>query len=138
MAKDGGQTGESEGEPPPARKESAAEASKYQRRPVEYCSRMLQVRLTPTQEKIARLLVRPPYKILVRAGHNVGHNDAARTDVQFGLLWDRGRRALVPELIVLHLESEDAATGANWSGRKTRPFGRAVTAAAVPCPSPCS
>jgi hypothetical protein len=53
-------------------------------------------------------------------GH--GHSDAARTDVQFGLLWDRDRRALVPELVVLHLESEDSGTGANWSGRTTRPF----------------
>jgi hypothetical protein len=52
-----------------------------------------------------------------------GHSDAARTDVQFSLLWDRRRRALVPELVVLHLESEDSSTGANWSGRTTRPFG---------------
>jgi hypothetical protein len=52
-----------------------------------------------------------------------GHSDAARTDVQFGLQWDRKRRGLVPELVVLHLESEMASVGANWSGRRTKPFG---------------
>ncbi len=52
-----------------------------------------------------------------------GHSDAARTDVQFGLQWDRGHRAVVPELVALHLESEGANVGANWSGRTTRPFG---------------
>jgi hypothetical protein len=55
-----------------------------------------------------------------------GHSDAARTDVQFGLLWDRPRRGLVPELVVLHLESESAGVGANWSGRTTGPFGPPV------------
>jgi hypothetical protein len=43
--------------------------------------------------------------------------------VQFSLQWDRAKRALVPELVVLHLESEDAAVGANWCGRVTKPFG---------------
>jgi hypothetical protein len=52
-----------------------------------------------------------------------GHCDAARTDVQFSLQWDRRYRALIPELVVFHLESEDAAVGANWSGRTTKPFG---------------
>jgi hypothetical protein len=111
---------------------------RYRRRPVEYCRKQLNVKLTPDQEKIARLLVQPPYKVLVRAGHNVGHSDAARTDVQYSMLWDRGRRALVPELVVLHLESEDAATGANWSGRTTRPFGRPAGLPATTCPLPCS
>lgn len=54
---------------------------------------------------------------------NHGHSDAARTDVQYSLLWDRQRRALVPELVVCHLESEPAPVGANWCGRTTRPFG---------------
>ncbi len=52
------------------------------------------------------------------------HGDAARTDVQFALQWDRRYRQLLPEVIVLHLESERAAQGANWKGRTTRPFGR--------------
>jgi hypothetical protein len=56
------------------------------------------------------------------------HGDAARTDYQFALQWDRRFRALLPEVIVLHLESErgsDGATwqGANWSGRTTARFG---------------
>jgi hypothetical protein len=56
------------------------------------------------------------------------HGDAARTDVQFALQWDRRHRQLLPEVIVLHLESEPAAQGANWKGRTTRPFGPAPTA----------
>ncbi len=44
----------------------------YGRKPAEYCSKRLKVQLTPAQEQIARLLVKPPYKVLVRAGHNVG------------------------------------------------------------------
>ncbi len=51
------------------------------------------------------------------------HGDAARTDVQFALQWDRRHRQLLPEVIVLHLESEPAEQGANWKGRTTRPFG---------------
>jgi hypothetical protein len=50
------------------------------------------------------------------------HGDAARTDVQFALQWDRRFRQLLPEVIVLHLESEPAAQGANWNGRTTKPF----------------
>lgn len=51
------------------------------------------------------------------------HGDAARTDVQFALQWDRRHRQLVPEVIVLHLESESSALGANWKGRTTPRFG---------------
>ena len=51
------------------------------------------------------------------------HGDAARTDVQFALQWDRRHRVLLPEVVVLHLESEPAKLGANWCGRTTRPFG---------------
>jgi hypothetical protein len=50
------------------------------------------------------------------------HNDACRTDVQFSLQWDRTHRMIIPELIVVHLESEAAPLGANWNGRKTKPF----------------
>jgi hypothetical protein len=53
------------------------------------------------------------------------HGDAARTDVQFALQWDRRHRQLLAEIVVLHLESEPAALGANWRGRTTRPFGPA-------------
>jgi hypothetical protein len=51
------------------------------------------------------------------------HGDAARTDVQFALQWDRRHRQLIPEVIVLHLESESSALGANWKGRTTPRFG---------------
>ena len=51
------------------------------------------------------------------------HTDAARGDVEFALNWPRERRAVIPELVACHLESEAAAMGANWEGRKTRPFG---------------
>ena len=50
------------------------------------------------------------------------HNSAARTDVQFGCLWDRRDRVLIPELVVFHLESEPARMGANWKGRTTKRF----------------
>jgi hypothetical protein len=72
--------------------------------------------------------------IRTRRYPNHGHSDAARTDVQFALQWDRDRRAIVPELVVLHLESEAAETGANWSGRTTRPFGQPAPTTQSPFP----
>jgi hypothetical protein len=51
-----------------------------------------------------------------------GHCDAAREDLAFPLQWPRNHRHLLPELLVYHLESEAAPMGANWSGRKTKPF----------------
>lgn len=51
------------------------------------------------------------------------HNDACRTDVQHALQWDRRKRALIPEMFVVHLESEVAQLGANWKGRTTKRFG---------------
>lgn len=53
----------------------------------------------------------------------VHHNDACRTDVQHALQWDRRRRDLIPELLVVHLESEVCRHGANWKGRTTKRFG---------------
>lgn len=50
------------------------------------------------------------------------HGNAARTDVQFALQWDRRDRILLPELVVFHLESEAAPMGSNWNGRKTKPW----------------
>lgn len=52
----------------------------------------------------------------------ITHGDCARTDMQFSLTWDRRFRQILPEVIVLHLESEPAKLGANWRGRTTRPF----------------
>jgi hypothetical protein len=51
------------------------------------------------------------------------HGDAARSDVQFALQWDRRHRQVLPEVIVLHLDSEPSALGANWRGRTTGRFG---------------
>ncbi len=47
------------------------------------------------------------------------HGTAARTDVKHALQWDRQERALIPELLVWHLETEKAPMGANWNGRTT-------------------
>lgn len=51
------------------------------------------------------------------------HSNAARSDVQFGLQWDRRDRELLPEFIVWHLEGESDVGGANWDGRTTKRFG---------------
>ena len=51
------------------------------------------------------------------------HTDAGRTDMQFACLWPRRKRALLPEIIVQHLQSEHLPQGANWGGRTSAPFG---------------
>jgi hypothetical protein len=53
----------------------------------------------------------------------MGHGTAARSDVQHGLQWDRRKRALLPEVIGVHLESGPSSLGANWAGRTTKRFG---------------
>jgi hypothetical protein len=52
-----------------------------------------------------------------------GHTDAGREDSHFPTLWPRRKRALIPEFVVYHLESESAQMAVNWKGRKTKPFG---------------
>ncbi len=52
----------------------------------------------------------------------ISHGDACRSDVQFALQWDRRNRELLPEIVVVHLESEPAELGANWCGRTTKRF----------------
>lgn len=44
----------------------------YPKDPVGYARDILGVTLTPVQEKIARSLIEPPYKVMVEAGHSVG------------------------------------------------------------------
>jgi hypothetical protein len=51
-----------------------------------------------------------------------GHKDAGREDFLFAQHWPRSHRAMIPEIIGYHLESEDAQMGANWEGRKTKQF----------------
>ncbi len=60
------------------------------------------------------------------------HGDAARSDVRFGLFWDRRKRAILPEVFVYHLESEVAGIGANWNGRRTKRFGPPQSSPAAP------
>lgn len=51
------------------------------------------------------------------------HSTAARTDMQHAKQFPRNKRALIPELIAIHLESEKSAEmGVNWRGRKTKLF----------------
>jgi hypothetical protein len=50
------------------------------------------------------------------------HSAADRTDVLHGKRYKREDRELIPEIVAIHLESENAAMGANWSGRTTVKF----------------
>ena len=50
------------------------------------------------------------------------HTTAARGDVAFATQWPRARRGFLPEVVGYHLESLDAAKGANWDGRTTARF----------------
>lgn len=53
------------------------------------------------------------------------HGAADRTDVLFAKKFSRKNRALIPELIAIHLDSEDLnleQMGKNWNGRKTKLF----------------
>lgn len=51
------------------------------------------------------------------------NSDAAHSDIKFALHWDRQWRALLPEIVTVHLESEQCQFGTNWKGRKTKQFG---------------
>lgn len=54
------------------------------------------------------------------------HGAADRTDVLFAKQWPRKQRALIPEIIAIHLDSENLNLkdmGKNWNGRKTAWFG---------------
>jgi len=53
------------------------------------------------------------------------HGAIDRSDVLHCKKWERKNRHLLPELICIHLESENlnlSEMGANWSGRKTKLF----------------
>lgn len=51
-----------------------------------------------------------------------GHTNAGREDSLFGASWPRKQRGFLPEVVVYHLESEDAPMAVNWKKRTTRPF----------------
>ncbi len=51
-----------------------------------------------------------------------GHTNAAREDTLFPAQWSRSKRALIPEILAYHLESENAVMGTNWQKRTTQPF----------------
>jgi hypothetical protein len=54
------------------------------------------------------------------------HGAADRTDVLFAKKWARKNRGLIPEIIGIHLDSENSTInemGKNWNGRKTNYFG---------------
>jgi len=54
------------------------------------------------------------------------HGSADRTDVQFAKKWPRINRVLIPEIIGIHLDSENSTIeemGKNWNGRKSTHFG---------------
>lgn len=52
--------------------EASADLSRYRDDPVAYTRERLKENPTPDQEKIMRAILRPPYRVLVPAGHNVG------------------------------------------------------------------
>lgn len=47
---------------------------------------------------------------------------ADHCDIMFADMWPRSQRHLIPELIGIHLESDDNVWGSNWNGRKTSLF----------------
>lgn len=54
------------------------------------------------------------------------HGKADRTDVLHTKKFPRSKRQLIPELLCIHLDSENSTAikmGKNWNGRKTAPFG---------------
>lgn len=51
-----------------------------------------------------------------------GHTDASREDNVFASRWARSKRGFLPELLVYHLESENASMAVNWKKRTTKPF----------------
>ncbi len=48
------------------------------------------------------------------------HNN--HSDVTHAEQWPRNRRGFIPEIVALHLMSENDNRGTNWRGRKSKPF----------------
>lgn len=49
------------------------------------------------------------------------HNN--HSDVTHAEQWPRNRRGFIPEIVGVHLQSENDGRGNNWRGRKSKPFG---------------
>ena len=49
-------------------------------------------------------------------------NGADHCDIEFANMYDRSNRIMIPEILGVHLESENAQWGSNWKGRKTALF----------------
>lgn len=47
---------------------------------------------------------------------------ADNEDLVFARKWPRNKRVMIPELFVVHLESDHAGKAINWYGRKSKPF----------------
>ena len=52
----------------------------------------------------------------------------SHADVSHGETWPRNRRGFIPEIIALHIMSEDTGIGNNWNGRTSKPFKSMLTA----------
>jgi hypothetical protein len=59
----------------------------------------------------------------MRRNYPIVCGSAEHSDVLFAVQWNREHRILLPEFFCYHLESELVKMGANWDGRKTKPFG---------------
>ena len=47
---------------------------------------------------------------------------ADHCDIVFANKWERSARVLIPEIVAIHIESENSTWGINWKGRKSAPF----------------
>lgn len=48
--------------------------------------------------------------------------DAGNSDLRFAARWPRSHRHLLPEIVGIHLMTDDVWSGVNWKGRKTKDF----------------
>lgn len=54
--------------------------------------------------------------------YSEAYETAGNSDLIFSTKWQRHQRHLLPELVGIHLATEDVWSGANWSGRVTKDF----------------
>lgn len=122
-------------------KRERVDRSKYAMDPVGYCRDVLHVRLTPQQEQVGLLLLRPPHRVLVRAGHSVGKTFLAaclaswwydtRSDGCVLATAPTRRQVeglLFAELRALRPGDPDFAPAAPWLGRDQQHFVQGFTA----------